>query len=1336
MVSIFLAVAAILGWWISTHRTTETGAFAELVGVPHAAAGMAEQASNTAGAQDRAPVRANPDGRRPAPPPRSIADILDAAGNLGDEGTRRNAVRQIRVFEDARRAVAERRAMEAGMPLRLERPDGTVKELVAWDDIGPVYFITHNSNAAISTGANLLQQPPYGLDGGGIVIGMWDGGAGRPTHREFQTNRMLVKDGAAAIDHATHVGGTLAAAGITASARGMAPAATVDSYDWNNDKSEMTSRGAASPGQAGRIYLSNHSYGYIGGWYRTGSSNPAYIWYGSGTGSTSSEPRFGQYNTFARDSDSLAFNAPYYLIFRSAGNERADNPAAGQAVQLSPSNSATTTYDPAIHPAGDGGYRGGYDTISFDSVAKNVITIGSVGDAATGGQRDLSKAAMSSYSSWGPTDDGRIKPDLVANGEGVYSSRNGGDSSYGTLSGTSMATPNAAGTAALLIEEYAGLFSGGAMRSSTLKGLMIHTADDLGNPGPDYRFGWGLLNGKAAADLLRDHAENPLKIRLTEHLVTTANSNIHHEFVWDGSSPIRVTLAWTDPAGSATTTSDLRTPRLRNNLDLRLIGPDGSEHFPFVMPFVGTWTEASMSLPAATGINNTDNIEQVFLASPHASGTYRAVVTFQGTLANNQQPYSLFVSGSANEEPPPPPLTLTSVAPATALAGGTVHLELDGLALDTATAVRLTRDDHPDLSATGLQMHAGLLRCTVDLTTAHIGQWSVVVENSTETATLADAFTVVDAVFFESFDGPVSGWTSSVLVGSNSWSISANHVHSPGFSYFISAPASRTSTALQSPPIMIPANAHDLQLRFWHRFDTQARQDGGRIEFSIDGGAWFGVDDSSSGVQFASNGYNSTIATTFLSWFSSPFVGMEAWSGNSNGFIETVVNFTDNAKFAGRPLRIRWVFATNLSTASPGWNVDSISITGGGDIANQPPVITGLASSADETFTETVDEETRVYQVVPGASLGLAVTATDDDGEPSLSYSWAATGPADVGFVANASNSAKLTEAAFEAIGDYRITVTATDAGGLDTTAELWARVVPVADSLAVSPANTSLAFGSQQAFTVVALDQFNEPLASQPESIIWSTTGGGAVDSSGMFTATSAGENFTVIAEAPGGGPSGFAQVTVTPAVAVVAISALAQVFDGTPKAVVVATDPPGLAVDVRYDGFPDAPAAIGTYAVEAVVTDPNHQGGAAATLEIIGPEDPYQAWVEANFTEEQQLAGLADPDADPDGDGLANRFEFLLGFDPNDPASRLETRLGHAGDGTLLLIINRVVGGVVFNVETSTSLEAGDWQVIHSIETGENTAMLENVDVPLPAGDARRFYRVNLALPPDPVD
>ncbi len=94
--------------------------------------------------------------------------------------------------------------------------------------------------------------------------------------------------------------------------------------------------------------------------------------------STSIEDDFGRYNTYARDSDALAFNAPYYLIFRSAGNDRTDNPSAGQAVALSPGSTTVVTYDPAIHPAGDGTYRGGFDTIGFNALAKNVITVGSV----------------------------------------------------------------------------------------------------------------------------------------------------------------------------------------------------------------------------------------------------------------------------------------------------------------------------------------------------------------------------------------------------------------------------------------------------------------------------------------------------------------------------------------------------------------------------------------------------------------------------------------------------------------------------------------------------------------------------------------------------------------------------------------------------------------------------------------------------------------------------------------------------------------------------------------------------------------------------------------------
>ena len=88
-----------------------------------------------------------------------------------------------------------------------------------------------------------------------------------------------------------------------------------------------------------------------------------------------------------------------------------------------------------------------------------------------------------------------------------------------------MASPNAAGSASLLVELYAKLFDGGAMRASTLKGLIIHTADDLGNPGPDYSYGWGLMNAKAAADHIQRHSDNVVNNRIVEQSDTATISN-------------------------------------------------------------------------------------------------------------------------------------------------------------------------------------------------------------------------------------------------------------------------------------------------------------------------------------------------------------------------------------------------------------------------------------------------------------------------------------------------------------------------------------------------------------------------------------------------------------------------------------------------------------------------------------------------------------------------------------------------------------------------------------------------------------------------------------------
>lgn len=1263
----------------------------------------------------------------------SPSEVLGQPGaDLTDPAFRARAAGRIRVFEENRRQNARARASLMGLPLRVERPNGRIEEIADFDLEGrPLYLATQNANAAISTGANLLRVSPYSLSGSGVVVGVWDGGAVRSSHQEFGS-RVTVRDGAASIDHATHVGGTIAATGVVASARGMANAATIDSYDWNSDNAEMIAVGASAPGQAGKIYLSNHSYGYISGWNYVNGGSPARVWEwnGNGTTNTGFDQDFGRYNTYARDMDSLAYGASYYLIFRSAGNDRTDNPSSGQAVALSPGSTTVVSYDPAGHPAGDGNYRGGFETIGFNALAKNVITVGSVTDAVTSGSRNPSAVATSSFSSWGPTDDGRIKPDVVANGEALYSSLNGSNTSYGTYSGTSMATPNAAGSAALLIQQYSGLFPGQAMRSSTLKALLIHTADDLGNTGPDYKFGWGLINVKAAADLLADHQAAPDKLRLNENQLTTSTTSRAVSFVWDGVSPITATLCWNDPAGAATTTSDSRTPRLVNNLNLKLIAPGGAEYQPYVMPFVGTWTQASMDLPATTGVNATDNVEQVRIAAPPAAGTYQAVVSFSGTLTNSSQHYSLILSGSSAEPPPPPPLVLSGVSPASGLSSGPATLTLGGTGLRADTMVKLTRSGEPDITATNVQLAGETLTCQVNLTGAGAGAWSVTATNpepNPGSSTLADAFTVIGAIWAENFDGTVSGWTSDATTGTNSWSLVSSAYHSASNSYFCPGPSTKTTTNLISPSVFIPAGATNLQLKFWHKYTLQNLRDGGRLEFSVDDGAWFDVLASGSGTSFASNGYNTTLNTKTKPTAAGDFAGQAAWSGNSSTFIETIVNFTDTAKFAGNNLRMRWRLATDAGTASAGWHVDSISLIGGGDLSNQAPAITtGPDTASSETQTE---GDGTVFEIVRAATVGLSVAATDDAGEENLTYAWSvASGPAvPVAFSVNGHNSAKNTEAEFGAPGDYQIRVTVTDAFGLSSTGTVHVRVLQSASGLLVEPVNTSVVVGSERAFGATLIDQFSDPMNPQPASFDWSVSGGGSISPEGLFTATTAGGPYVVIAAS--GSFSNTAAVTVTPAPATVTLSNLAQTYDGAPKPVTATTDPPGLTISITYDGSPDAPVDAGSYAVSAVITDPNYQGSASGTL-VIEAADDFASWQDEEFTEIERNAGLSVPGADPDADGLANLAEYALGADPHvftpAPAAVKD-------ENGLTLTFTRPAGlpDVTYHAESSDGL--GSWTPVplEVISTAGETETVQARD-PLTSGDsAKRFMRLRFTRP-----
>ena len=524
--------------------------------------------------------------------------------------------------------------------------NGKTFELMAIENGNVYIYETCNANAGISIAVDKIRNTfPYDVNGAGLTVGIWDGGAVRPTHQEFG-GRITVKDGSANNYHSTHVGGTLAAAGVDPNAIGMATAVLVDSYDWTSDLTEMTSRAMTYPNEPNAIQVSNHSYGYSAGWNH--DYTPPRWW---GTWGNDESHYFGLYNSIASDWDQLCYNAEYYLPFKATGNDRddptpqEDAPFEYYAFKMPVGwGWYEKNYDSSSDPPEDGWDDGGFDTIRTVGSAKNIITVGSINDAVTAGVRDISKATMTNSGGWGPTDDGRIKPDVVTNGVAVYSTSSSGDASYVSYTGTSMATSSAAGTALLLTDYYGRLFPGDAMRASTIKALIIHTADDLGNAGPDYKFGWGLINAKNAADQIADHYNFPDANKIDEGLLDDVNTVAYYTFEWDGNSPIRATVCWTDPAATAITTVDDPSPRLINDLDMRITDPCGTVAYPFVL------NPASPNNLATTGDNILDNVEQVLISSPAVPGDYTIQISYKSTLANDQQYYSLILSGQA--EPP------------------------------------------------------------------------------------------------------------------------------------------------------------------------------------------------------------------------------------------------------------------------------------------------------------------------------------------------------------------------------------------------------------------------------------------------------------------------------------------------------------------------------------------------------------------------------------------------------------------------------------------------------------------------------------------------------------
>jgi len=484
-------------------------------------------------------------------------------------------------------------AKEKGWKTKFTTKDGRTLELQKVVNGKPIYYTTFNVAAAKSTRVDHLNSGGslgLNLDGQNMTAYVWDGGIARASHQEYDgaggSNRFSSGDSASLNYHAAHVTGTIIASGVVANAKGMAPQAKAIDYDWNSDLAEATS--AAANG----MLISNHSYGYATRNQQGQVQLPQYF--------------FGGYIADSRDWDNLMFNAPNYLMVVAAGNDGSDNTANN-------------------NPTGGSGF----DKLTGHSTSKNNLVVAAANDANIDSNGNLISTTIASFSSEGPTDDFRIKPDIAGNGVSVYSTYDSSNTAYNSISGTSMASPNVTGSLVLLQQHHNNL-NNSYMKAATLKGLALHTADDSGVSGPDAVFGWGLLNTKAAAEAI-SNVGNESKI---EELTLTSGQTYSITVDSDGINPLLASISWTDRAGTANTgTVNLTTPVLVNDLDIR-VTKGGTSYLPYKL--TGATSSAKLD-------NNVDPFERVDIEN--ASGTYTITVTNKGSLVGGSQNYSLIVTG-------------------------------------------------------------------------------------------------------------------------------------------------------------------------------------------------------------------------------------------------------------------------------------------------------------------------------------------------------------------------------------------------------------------------------------------------------------------------------------------------------------------------------------------------------------------------------------------------------------------------------------------------------------------------------------------------------------------
>jgi hypothetical protein len=437
-----------------------------------------------------------------------------------------------------------------------------------------------------------------------------------PTHVEFGGRVTILHDTSyvetptdwADLNHATSVAGNLAAGGISnPKCRGPAPSAQILSMIIAYDPVKELKYAARNLG----MKISSNSWGYDAD---TDIFPPHRLQSVGVQTAEALQSKFGYYPNFNFATDEM-IDKTDVLVFWAAGNEAYTIvllPLPDEMNKIRVPDEWHRTYPR-------------YDTMLVNASAKNVLAIGAT-------HKD---DVICAFSSQGPGFDGRLGPHLVGPGFDMLTLASGNE--YANGSGTSGSCPMVAGVAALLIDQYRKIHQTDPS-AELIKAILINSARDLGPAGPDYTYGYGMVDAQLGARTIsgQEDVEETGKVKslFIEDRIKHKQEHIYSFEVPQNKDQLRVTLVWHDKPGR----------KLVNNLDLWVQYGNEKKILPLALD------PNNPTAPATNDRNKRDTSEHLLIDKPKA-GEWTIGVKGQ-KIPKGRQDYALVISASKGNNPP------------------------------------------------------------------------------------------------------------------------------------------------------------------------------------------------------------------------------------------------------------------------------------------------------------------------------------------------------------------------------------------------------------------------------------------------------------------------------------------------------------------------------------------------------------------------------------------------------------------------------------------------------------------------------------------------------------